>query len=105
MIRAWRLVRRAHCAAPYRAAFDGLGALRAGGRWNPVGVAAAYAASSRALSALEYLIRIDPRDPPDDLVFVEVSFSESDLEAADPPAGWREEGFGIGRGVRSLLAS
>jgi len=36
---------------------DGVGAAYNAGRWNPVGVEAIYTAASRALAALEILVR------------------------------------------------
>ncbi len=93
MIRAWRLARRAHSEPPGERAFDGYGAQLYGGRWNSVGVPAAYAASSRALCALEYLVHLDPDLLPDDLVFAEVRFSESAVERAlNLPERWDEAG-------------
>ncbi len=87
MIRAWRLTRRVH-ATPPSEAYSGVGAERRGARWNRIGTPAAYASSTRSLAALEYLANVDPEDLPKDLVFVGVSFDESDVELGEPPAGW-----------------
>ena len=46
---AWRVVHRDFLAG----AFDGSGARRYGGRWNPPGVAAVYSSESLALAVLE----------------------------------------------------
>lgn len=92
MIRAWRLARRAYCDPPKTAAFDGRGAERNGGRWNPVGLPAAYASSSRSLAALEYLVHLERDVLPTDLVFAEASFAERDLEVCRPPRGWNAPG-------------
>ena len=86
MIAAWRLARRVHSA------FDGRGAERYGGRWNPVGTSAIYASQSRSLAVLELLVHVDPAALPRDLMFSRVSFDERDVEEADPPAGWRDAG-------------
>ncbi len=51
---AWRLVR----AEMAERAFDGEGARLYGGRWNPPGVPAIYAAASRSLAALEVLAHL-----------------------------------------------
>jgi RES domain-containing protein len=87
VIHVWRLTRRLH-AVPPADAYSGVGAERAGGRWNQAGTPAAYAASGRALAALEYLASLDPEDLPNDLVFVGAAFDERDLELGDPPSGW-----------------
>ena len=93
MIRAWRLARRAHSEPAAERAFDGYGAQLYGGRWNSVGVPAAYAASSRALCALEYLVHLDPDLLPDDLVFAEARFSASNIERVRHlPERWDELG-------------
>jgi RES domain-containing protein len=92
VIRAWRLARRAHSEPPGTAAFNGRGAELFGDRWNPVGLAAAYASQSRALSALEYLVHLDRDLVPDDLVFSQVEFEDSDVETAAPPADWNAAG-------------
>jgi RES domain-containing protein len=52
---AWRIVKRRLA----RAAFDGEGARRFGGRWNSKGVAVVYLAQSQSLAALEILVHID----------------------------------------------
>ena len=87
MIRVWRLTRRLHAARPADA-YSGVGAERAGGRWNQAGTRAAYASSARSLAALEYLANVDPEDLPGDLVFVRAQFEERDLQIGDPPDGW-----------------
>jgi RES domain-containing protein len=93
VIRAWRLARRVHGDPPEAKAFDGYGAQLYGGRWNSAGVPAAYAASTRSLCALEYLVHVDPDLLPDDLVFAQARFSESAVERiAALPTGWDEPG-------------
>jgi RES domain-containing protein len=93
VIRAWRLARRVHSDPPATKAFDGYGSELYGNRWNSIGLAAAYASSTRALCALEYLVHVDPDLLPNDLVFADISFAESDVEhIARLPVGWDEEG-------------
>ncbi|HEY0393452.1 MAG TPA: RES domain-containing protein [Candidatus Elarobacter sp.] len=92
MISVWRLGRRAYCDPPKTVAFDGRGAERFGGRWNPVGIPAAYAASSRALAALEYLVHIDRDLMPNDLVFAKANVVDADVEICVPPRGWDVRG-------------
>lgn len=73
--------------------FDGRGSEINGGRWNPVGIPATYAGSSRSLCALEYLVHLDRALAARlDLVFAEVSFDSSDVEVAMLPAGWHAAG-------------
>ena len=89
-MRIWRI-----CKAKYAAtAFDGEGALRAGGRWNSRGNAVAYTSDSLALAALELLAHIlstelappqlvaIPADLPDELAGPAV-------DAEDLPEDWR----------------
>jgi len=51
---AWRVVHRDFAES----AFDGEGARRHGGRWNPVGIPAVYASESLALAVLEAFVRV-----------------------------------------------
>lgn len=91
-VRAWHLGQRRH-SDPAPTAFDGRGSEINGGRWNPVGIPAAYAGSSRSLCALEYLVHLDRVLAAGlDLVFAEVSFDSRDVEVATPPAGWHAAG-------------
>jgi RES domain-containing protein len=88
VIPAWRLARRVHSEPPAEAAFNGRGPELYGGRWNPAGLAAAYATVSRALAALEYLVHIDRDLVPNDLVFSCARFQESDVETCVAPRDW-----------------
>ena len=80
------------CRAPF-AALDGEGARRYGGRWNSVGRAVVYAASTRALAALEYLVHVDVADVPADLVLLTLEVPDdaaiARVDAAALPADWR----------------
>jgi RES domain-containing protein len=70
---------------------SGLGAALVGGRWNPVGIQAIYAAATPSLAALEVLVHfaVLPRD----YVLTEVQIPDGidieTLETKDLPAGWR----------------
>lgn len=89
MIRAWRLVKKKHQAA----AFSGLGARLAGGRWNLPGEAVVYASSSLALAALETLVHLGDEARVIAFVYFELLLPE-DLavtRCARPPVGWRVE--------------
>lgn len=64
MNRVYRVLRRAYA----RAAFDGEGAYRYGGRWSSPGTRLGYASQHQSLAMLEYFVHLDKDDPPDDLV-------------------------------------
>jgi RES domain-containing protein len=89
LIEVVRLVRTAYCSNA-AAAFSGEGAAIAGGRWNQKGTRAAYAASTRSLSALEMLVHIDRSDVPSDYLFARAQIAESDVASVDDlPKDWR----------------
>jgi RES domain-containing protein len=56
MPEAWRIVKEKHAAT----AFSGEGAAKTGGRWNSRGVPAVYASGTKALTALETLVHLNP---------------------------------------------
>ena len=84
----WRIAREAH------AALEGEGARLYGARWTPRGTPAVYAASHLSLAALEYLVRIDAEDAPDDLVALHISVPDDVTELAWSPSSlppdWRQ---------------
>lgn len=92
-MRVWRLCKPEHAAT----ALDGEGARRFGGRWNPRGVPAVYAASSLSLAALEVLVHVTATqarvafaaveiDVPDDLTLYEPDELPDDWAADPAPA-------------------
>jgi len=89
----WRLAKSRY-ADPPRAAFDGEGSRRRGGRLSPPGTRVAYAPSSLALAALEYFVNLDPSQAPDGPVSIEVGIPDSTkierVDTPDLPANWRE---------------
>jgi RES domain-containing protein len=88
-MRAWRIFRERFRDS----AFTGIGGLYAASRWNHLGVAMVYTATSRALAALEFFVNIEPNDAPDDLLIAEASVPDSLIEVLDLaslPPDWRE---------------
>jgi len=74
---------------------EGIGGLLFGGRWHEKGARVIYAASSRSLAILEYLVHIsDPLLLPDALVlmtiFVPDNLKISVIEESSMPANWHE---------------
>jgi RES domain-containing protein len=74
-------------------AFTGVGGLYAARRWNHLGTLMVYAATSRALAALECFVHLDPNDSPVDLLMAEAEIPDelvTDLDLASLPENWRE---------------
>ena len=86
-MRVWRLCRKAH------AAFDGKGSRLYGGRWTRPGTAIVYTAGSAALAMAEYLVHLEPRESPHDLVLIAAdvppAIKTRTLEPATLPSRWR----------------
>ena len=80
--------------ARYRStAFTGIGGLYAARRWNHLGTAIVYCATSPALAALEFFVNLEPNDAPDDLPVAEAAIPDELVERLDLnllPANWRE---------------
>lgn len=89
MRRVWRLCKRRYAAS----AFDGEGARRYGGRWNPPGLRVVYTSETISLAALEALVHVDPPEAPEDLVVTSVDIPDdigvTDLAARMLPRTWR----------------
>lgn len=77
------------CKSGYPAA-SGEGAKRFGGRWNPVGVPAVYAAQSRALCILERLVHLArlPHDEAFTKIHIPTGIAAATLRPSQLPAGW-----------------
>ncbi|KIA79122.1 RES family NAD+ phosphorylase [Chromobacterium piscinae] len=76
---------------PYRRDLSGRGAELFGGRWNPVGTPAFYAASSISLAMLEMLVHAQ-HNPLDHFV-MKVLVPDRQIAAilpADLPSGWNQ---------------
>lgn len=86
---AWRLSGRRHAAA-----FDGGYGLLFDGRWNTVGHAVTYCATSPALCVLEKLVHIEDPQLLPELVMVTYDVPDSlaveVVDLGDLPVDWRE---------------
>jgi len=74
-------------------AFAGVGGLYAARRWNHLGTAMVYTATSRALAALEFFVNLEPNEAPDDLLMAEAEIPDMMVENLDLellPSTWRE---------------
>ncbi len=88
-LQAWRIVREQHAAA----AFSDEGAFLYGGRWNSPGVRAVYTSGTKALSALETLVHLNP-PVMFRYVAIRIEFDDQLVEKVAPgtlPADWSEE--------------
>ncbi len=73
-------------------AFTGAGGLYAAGRWNHLGAAMIYTATSRALAALEFFVNLQPIEAPDNLLMAEDSVPDTSVEVIGLdvlPRNWR----------------
>jgi RES domain-containing protein len=90
-MRAWRLTRAAYASDP----LSGRGAAIAGNRWNSPGTLVAYAATSRALAALEMLVHVTRETVPPDMVLVPVDVPDRLVREATGLAGnWADLPYG-----------
>jgi RES domain-containing protein len=81
----YRLVRETR--ASY--AFDGEGARRFGGRWNPKKIPVVYGSEHLSLAVLEFRVNQGGYDPDDQYVYFEFEFDEALVERVEtPPANW-----------------
>lgn len=84
-MRAWRLTRSAYASDP----LSGVGAARAGGRWNSRGIRVGYCCTGRPLALLEMLVHVTRDSVPADLVLVGVDIpDELIVLQGRPPEGW-----------------
>ena len=91
-MRIYRMCREKR-AKSFEEAFNGAGASKIGGRWNPKGMPAVYTSESTSLALLEILVHADLEDLPDDLVCVSVHIPDSvnvyELSVSHLPKNWR----------------
>jgi RES domain-containing protein len=74
-------------------AFTGVGGLYVASRWNHLGTAMVYSATSRALAALEFFVNLEQNVAPDDLLMAEAEIPDDLVEPLNLdllPADWRE---------------
>lgn len=87
----WRIVKTRHAAT----AFDGEGARRFGGRWNPRGLPAVYLGGTLALAALETLVHLTAADARLNFVAIPLHVPDditvAELPPGSLPANWRSE--------------
>ena len=91
-MRFWR-VYQPHRSQP----LDGVGAERYGGRWNPVGLAAVYGASSRSLAMLEVLAHLEAGQRSHQFAMVEFEVDARKLpsfQVSNLPKGWDQHPAG-----------
>ncbi|HUF63975.1 MAG TPA: RES family NAD+ phosphorylase [Verrucomicrobiales bacterium] len=95
MQEVWRVVRRRHAAR----AFTGLGALKAGGRWNSKGRCVVYCADHPATALLEVVVHLEAEDfDPGDFLLFRAGLPEEEMEmlsVAMLPEDWHEEAMGV----------
>ncbi|MFO1361544.1 MAG: RES family NAD+ phosphorylase [Burkholderiales bacterium] len=90
-MRVWRLTRAVYASDP----LSGRGAAIAGNRWNSPATRIGYAASSRALAALEMLVHVTRETVPPDLMFVAVDLPDRlVVEATAIPGDWADLPYG-----------
>ncbi len=86
---AWRIVSKRR----QNSAFDGEGARRFGGRWNPAGTRVVYTSATLSLAALEFFVHVSVQTKPDDLVSMSIDIPDNLTIERIPesrlPKNWR----------------
>ena len=71
---------------------SGMGAFKAGGRWNEKGTYALYTSENSSLAFLENLVHFDLEETPEDLYILEIKIKKEELifqiPDADYPKDW-----------------
>jgi RES domain-containing protein len=89
-------------------AFTGVGGLYAARRWNHLGTAMVYCATSPALAALEFFVNLEPNEAPDDLLLAEATVPGDlvkQLKQGLLPSNWRELDNPVCRDIGSAWAA
>jgi RES domain-containing protein len=88
-LKVWRICKRKYADS----AFEGVGAKKAGGRWNSRGTAVVYTSESLALAALELLVHLNVDEEPPNLVALRAEVPDDlpmeSVEIDEMPEGWR----------------
>ena len=58
---------------------SGMGAFKAGGRWNEKGTYALYTSENSSLAFLENLVHFDLEETPEDLYILEIKIKKEEL--------------------------
>ena len=86
---AWRIVSKRR----QNSAYDGEGARRFGGRWNPPGRRVVYTSATLSLAALEYFVHVSVQTKPDDLVSISIEIPQNltmeRISESRLPKNWR----------------
>lgn len=72
---------------------SGLGAEKAGGRWNPRGIPVLYTSINSSLAILELLVHMDYDLLPNDMVLARINIPDGsikELTEVDLPKNWRD---------------
>lgn len=88
-MQVWRLYPKRYSET----AFTGAGGLYVASRWNHLGTAMVYTASSPALAAIELFVNLEPNEVPDDLLMVSADIPDEEIESLELeslPANWRD---------------
>ncbi|WP_022664433.1 RES family NAD+ phosphorylase [Desulfospira joergensenii] len=82
---SWRIVKERYVSA----AFNGIGAKKAGGRWNSPGTSMVYTAQSLSLATLELTVHLPSVDLLKGYKCVSITFNDSCITASPTlPVGW-----------------
>lgn len=70
---------------------SGMGAFRAGGRWNDKGTYLLYTSENSSLALLENLVHFDAEETPEDLYIMEISINSEDMILKIPDSDYPED--------------
>lgn len=70
---------------------SGIGAFRAGGRWNDKGTYVLYSSENSSLAFLENLVHFDMEEIPEDLYIMEIRITNEDLIYLIPDSDYQKD--------------